>query len=71
MPGKEVSSMLTIPRKAGESVVIDDDITLTVLEIWDNKVRFLVQYPTETTVHRAEAYDAIRRSERLPSDGAG
>ena len=63
--------MVTIPRKAGESVVINDDIILTVLEIWGNDVRFRVQFPRETTVHRKEVYDAIQRVECLPSFKTG
>jgi carbon storage regulator len=63
--------MFTIPRRTGESVVIDDDITLTVIEIRADKVRFQIQCPRETMVHRKEVYDAIQRVERLPSYGTG
>jgi carbon storage regulator len=58
-PGKEVSPMLTIPRKTGESVVLDDDIILAVIEIRGDKVRFQIECPREATVHRKEVYDAI------------
>jgi carbon storage regulator len=51
--------MRTIPRKTGESVVIDDDIILTVIEIRGDKVRFLIECPKEATVHRKEVYEAI------------
>ena len=63
--------MVTIPRKAGESVVIDDDIILTVLEIWGNDVRFRVQFPRETTVHCKEVLDPIQRAECVPSFKTG
>jgi carbon storage regulator len=53
--------MLTIPRKTGESVVIDDDIILTVIEIRGDKVRFQIECPKEATVHRKEVYEAISK----------
>jgi carbon storage regulator len=56
--------MLTIPRKTGESVVIDDDIILTVIEIRGDKVRFQIECPKEATVHRREVYEAIHEVER-------
>ena len=44
--------MIVIPRKKGESVVINDDIILTVIEIRGDKVRLGVELPKEVTVHR-------------------
>ena len=63
--------MVTIPRKAGESVVINDDITLTVLEIRGDKVRFEIQCPGDVTVHCNEVLDPIQRAECLPSFKTG
>jgi carbon storage regulator len=51
--------MLVIPRRPGESVVIDGDITLTVIEVRDDKVRLGIQIPRGGTVHRREVYEAI------------
>ena len=51
--------MIVIPRKMGESVVIGDDIILTVIEIRGDKVRLQVECPREATVHRKEVYEAI------------
>jgi carbon storage regulator len=62
-PGKEVTPMLTIPRKTGESVVIDD-IILIVIEIRGDKVQFQIECPREATVHRKEVYDAIQGIEK-------
>jgi carbon storage regulator len=70
-PGKEVSRMITIPRKNGESVIINDNITITVIDIRGDKVRFGIEYPRDVTVHRKEVYDAIRGTVRLPSYGTG
>ncbi len=53
--------MIVLPRKLGESVVINDDITLTVIEIRGDKVRLGVQLPHDGTVCRGEVYEAIRR----------
>ena len=55
--------MIVIPRKKGESIVIDDDIILTVIEIRGDKVRLGVEHPQGVTVHRAEVYEAICQSE--------
>ena len=51
--------MIVMPRKIGESVVINDDITLTVIEIRGDKVRLGVEHPKRVTVHRGEVYEAI------------
>ena len=51
--------MIVIPRKKGESIVIDDDIILTVIEIRGDKVRLGVELPQGVTVHRREVYEAI------------
>jgi carbon storage regulator CsrA len=51
--------MLVISRRVGESVVIGDDIVLTVAEVRGNKVRLAVAAPTETAVHRAEVWNLL------------
>jgi carbon storage regulator len=48
-----------MPRKIGESVVINDDITLTVIEVRGDKVRLGVEHPKEVTVHRWEVFEAL------------
>ncbi len=53
--------MIVLPRKSGESIVINDDIILTVIEIKGDKVRLGVEHPKEVTVHRREVYEAICR----------
>jgi carbon storage regulator len=55
--------MLVLSRKKNESIVINDDITIVVVEIHGDKVRLGVQAPKEVSVHRREVYDAIHRSE--------
>jgi carbon storage regulator len=55
--------MLVLSRKKNESIVIDNDITIVVVEIRGDKVRLGVEAPKEVPVHRREVYDAIRRNE--------
>ena len=55
--------MLVLSRKKNESIVINDDITIVVVEIRGDKVRLGVQAPKEVPVHRREVFDAIRRNE--------
>jgi len=55
--------MLVLSRKKNESIVINDDITVVVVEIRGDKVRLGVEAPKEIPVHRREVYDAIKKSE--------
>jgi carbon storage regulator len=58
--------MLVLSRKKNESIVINDDITLTVVEIRGDKVRLGIEAPKNVSVHRCEVYDAIKRNQSLP-----
>lgn len=53
--------MLVLSRKIHESIVINGDITITVVEIRDDKVRLGITCPNQYPVHRQEVYDAIHR----------
>lgn len=55
--------MLVLSRRKGESIVINHDIFVTVVEIRDDKVRLGVTHPREVPVHRQEVYEAIRRED--------
>ena len=55
--------MLVLSRKKNESIVINNDITVIVVEIRGDKVRLGVEAPKEVPVHRREVYDAIKRNE--------
>lgn len=55
--------MLVLSRKKNESIVIRDDITITVVEIRGDKVRLGITAPKDVPVHRQEVYEAIRNSE--------
>ena len=53
--------MLVLSRKKNESIVINNDITIVVVEIRGDKVRLGVEAPKEVPVHRREVYEATWR----------
>ena len=55
--------MLVLSRKKNESIVINSDITVTVVEIRGDKVRLGIVAPKDVPVHRQEVYDAIHGKE--------
>ena len=52
-------AMLILTRKVGESVMVGDDITVTVLGVKGNQVRVGVKAPRDVSVHRKEIYERI------------
>jgi len=60
--------MLVLSRKKNESIVINDDITIVVVEIRGDKVRLGIEAPKEIPVHRNEVYEAIRRNVQMESE---
>jgi carbon storage regulator len=62
--------MLVLSRKRNESIVINEDITLVVVEIRGDKVRLGIEAPKDIPVHRREVYDAIRREKEGRSEAA-
>src|SRR5687767_1271454 len=56
--------MLVLSRMKNESIVINDDITIVVVEIRGDKVRLGVEAPKEVPVTRNEVYEAIRRNQQ-------
>lgn len=65
--------MLVLSRKKNESIVINNDITVTVVEIRGDKVRLGIVAPKEVPVHRQEVFDAIHGKQPAsdtPSVGA-
>ena len=59
--------MFVISRKKNESIIINNDITVVVVEIRGDKVRLGIESPPEVPVHRREVFDAIRRNEEEES----
>jgi len=56
--------MLVLSRKKNESIVINNDITIVVVEIRGDKVRLGIEAPSDVPVHRQEVYEAIQRENR-------
>lgn len=53
------TTMLVLSRKNNESIVINDDIVITIVEIRGDKVRLGIVAPKDVPVHRQEVYEAI------------
>ncbi|MCC9644115.1 carbon storage regulator CsrA [Rhodopirellula sp. JC740] len=62
--------MLVLSRKKNESIVINNDIKIVVVEIRGDKVRLGVEAPREVPVHRREVYDAIQRNNQAADASA-
>ena len=56
--------MLILTRRVGETVVIGNDVDVTVLGVKGNQVRLGIKAPKEIAVHREEIYERIRAEER-------
>ncbi len=62
--------MLVLSRHRDESIIIADDIVITVVDIRGDKVRLGITAPASVSIHRREVYDAIKRGEtRKPPTG--
>jgi carbon storage regulator len=60
--------LLVLTRKPAQSIMIGDDVELTVLSVHGEKVRLGIQAPSDVPVHRTEIYREIQR-ERGLADG--
>ena len=52
--------MLILTRRVGESLMIGDDVTVTVLEVNGNQVRIGIKAPKHVSVHREEIFNRIK-----------
>lgn len=57
--------MLVLSRKRNESVVINDQIVVTVVEVRGDKVRLGIQAPRDVPIHRSEVMAAIQRAQAV------
>lgn len=60
--------MLILTRRVGETLMVDDDVTATVLDVKGNQVRIGVNAPKDTPVHREEIYRRIQREKLAEED---
>jgi len=56
--------MLILTRRVGETVMIGEDVTVTVLGVKGNQVRIGVNAPRDVAVHREEIFERIKREEQ-------
>ncbi len=61
--------MLILTRRVGETVMIGDDVTITVLGVKGNQVRVGINAPKHVAVHREEIYERIKREQHNSDSG--
>jgi len=65
-------AMLILTRRVGETLMVGDEVTVTVLGVKGNQVRIGVNAPKDVAVHREEIYDRIKKEgENSASEDAG
>ncbi|WP_428603721.1 carbon storage regulator CsrA [Sedimenticola sp.] len=60
--------MLILTRRVGETLMIGDEVTVTVLGVKGNQVRIGVNAPRDVTVHREEIYERIKREQQTDQE---
>lgn len=60
--------MLVLSRQRDESIIIGDNIVITVVDVRGDKVRLGIDAPVEISVHRREVYEAIQRENRRAAE---
>ncbi|MDH3441034.1 MAG: carbon storage regulator CsrA [Gammaproteobacteria bacterium] len=63
--------MLILTRRAGETVMIGSDVTITVLGVKGNQVRIGINAPKDVAVHREEIYERIQSEKNAEAAGSG
>lgn len=60
--------MLVLSRQRDESIIIGDNVVITVVDVRGDKVRLGIEAPVEIPVHRREVYEAIQRENRRAAE---
>ena len=63
--------MLILTRRIGETLMVGDDVTITVLGVKGNQVRIGVNAPKDVAVHREEIYQRIQKEKDGDDDSGG
>lgn len=61
--------MLILTRRVGETLMVGDDVKVTVLGVKGNQIRIGIEAPKEIAVHRQEIYDRIHSESEDPDSG--
>lgn len=61
--------MLVLTRKAGESIVIGNQVRVTILEIQGRQIRLGIEAPGDISVHRGEVYERIKQENQMAAQG--
>ncbi len=74
-PAEKELNMLVLSRQKDESIIIGDDVEITIVDVRGDKVRLGISAPRSISVHRKEIYEAIQREKKQKAkedaEGAG
>ncbi len=62
--------MLVLTRKSGQSIVVGNDIVITVLDVHRDQVRLGIEAPRTVDVHRQEIFEALQEANRKAAQSA-